>query len=53
MQSTWKPKSCGCVKVTLFSTGERAIIRCAKHRDKTFKNRVHLHFDDNGIVRSG
>lgn len=49
---TWKPKACGCVKATLPSTGERVIIRCTKHRNKTFKNRIHCHFED-GMVRRG
>lgn len=49
----WKLKACGCVKAQLPSTGEKVIIRCSRHRDKTFKKRVHMHFDDDGIVRRG
>lgn len=53
MKPKWERKSCGCVKTRLLSSGEKAIIRCAKHREKTFKNRIHLHFDADGIVRRG
>lgn len=51
MKARWDRKPCGCVKTRLLSSGEKVIVRCAKHRDKTFKNRVHLHFDADGIVR--
>lgn len=49
----WKLKTCGCVKTRLLSTGEKIIIRCVRHRDKTFKKRLHCHFDDDGVVRRG
>ena len=48
----WRVKKCGCVKAQLVSAGEKIIIRCERHRDKTFKNRVHCHFED-GMVRRG
>lgn len=49
----WKPKKCGCIKADLPWSGEKAVIRCEKHREKTFKKRVHLHIDADGIVRRG
>lgn len=46
----WNPKPCGCVKAQLFTSGEKVMIRCERHRGKPSK-RTLCYFDADGIVR--
>lgn len=47
----WDRKRCGCTKTTLPSVG-KVLIRCTRHRGKTYKGKRTLCFwDDQGIVQ--
>lgn len=51
MKTEWKRKRCGCTKTTLPNAG-KVLIRCARHRDKSYDGKRLLCFwDENGIAR--